>query len=229
MKEVLLTTTRKGGGYEFIGELDGSFITYQALSDAFSFTQGSPNTSTSKDTWLNFRINGKQLVVAKVGVRGYVSYNDIYSNGLVYGTDDNGLLVPTYNYSGGPVNQYRTIQIQNRLYKCRILRGTNTDPATGISIDDNVESEFSKIFYPLIRDDPNIPDRNINAPYTTNELWFNTTGPGTFTNTWCQESFVNQPNNRIMRGGLGITTTFNYVSNFVYSSHSWRPVLELIS
>lgn len=98
-------------GVEFLGELDSSFYTYSSLSSVLDVIEGDLNTSTNVNKWLKFRLNNKQLIISRLPIRTSISYNTLYALGLVFGTNDNGQKVPTYNYTAGPINQFKIINI----------------------------------------------------------------------------------------------------------------------
>lgn len=54
--------------------------------------------------WHKFLINNKVVYIALASIIANVSWNSLYSMGLIYGTDDNGLVPPAT-----PVNQWRPL------------------------------------------------------------------------------------------------------------------------
>src|SRR5690606_20648235 len=95
----------------------------------------------------------------------------LYALGLVYGVDDVGAFP-----RGTPTNQLRTITIRGKTYKCRLARGSNSDPypinEIGNDPPESQNSEWSRLFYPITSDDPNITSyTGIKlAEYTMNDL-----------------------------------------------------------
>ena len=221
----------EGGGVEFLGELDSSFMTYSTLSTQLDVTQGNLNKTTQKDKWLHFKLDGKELIVSKVVVKSGISWDHLYSKGLVYGTDDNGI-----NPTGTPTNQLRTVNIAGKTYKARLLKGSDTDPfntnTTGYDLVGTQESEWSRLFYPIVTDDPNIKSYTgpMLANYTEAELqmrWTSATQtPGTY--NWCQERHLTGTNYRVFRGLYGPSYLSRGTSSVVYTDGGWRGCLELL-
>jgi len=233
MKEQLLINVKSGiaEGVEFLGELDSSFMTYSTLSTTLGVTQGSLNTTSQKDKWLKFKLDGKELIVSKVAIRGSISWDHLYSKGLVYGTNDNGI-----NPTGTPTNQYRTVEIQGKTYKVRLLKGSDTDPfATdtgGYDLEGSRNSEWSRLFYPIVIDDPNITSYTgpMLASYSEADLqmrWIDgTQTPGSY--NWCQERHLAASNYRVLRGLAGPSRLNGYISSFDAANRGWRGCLELL-
>ena len=207
-------------------------MTYSTLSTQLDVTQGSLNTTTQKDKWLRFKLDGKELIVSKVGMRSGISWDHLYSKGLVYGTNDNGL-----NPTGTPTNQLRTVEIQGKTYKVRLLKGADTDPfatnTIGYDFVGSQESEWSRIFYPIITNDPNIKSYTgpMLANYTEADLqmrWIDAgQTPGNY--NWCQERHLYGTNYRVFRGYLGPSYLNRNTSSNTSVIFGWRPCLELIS
>lgn len=242
------------GEVEFIEEID-DLITYKALSEHFEVDEGHLNETIEKDRWLSFKIDGKELYVSKVAVRSEISWCHLYTKGLVYGTDDNGASTP---YATQVANQYKTIKLNKKLYKCRLLKGLDPDLIhyeyktfdvieldtlpkkvnwRGHDLLETKYSEWNRLLYPIIIDDVNIVDYSGPrlASYQMKDLqldWINyEETPGCF--NWCQEypyeiSSGNDFNNRILRGLAGPSYLSWAHSKPITQSYGWRVVLELV-
>lgn len=227
-----------GGGDEgelkFLGELDSTFLTYSTLSNYFNVTEGAINTTAQANKWLHFQLEGVELVVSKVAVRNYITWDHLYSKGLVYGVDGDGSS-PT----GTPTNQLKTITIQGKTYKVRLLKGADpgNDPfpisTTGYDLVGTQQSEWSRLFYPIVIDDPNA--KSYTGPrlanYTEADLqmrWINEVQtPGSF--AWCQEKHPGSGTRRVLRGYLGPSYLDRSNSSVDTSPYGWWVCLELIS
>lgn len=89
------------GVVEFLGETN-SLITYANLSTHFDVTEGTLNTTSQANRWLHFTLDDKELYVSKVAIRNNITWDHLYSKGLVYGTNNTGL-----NPTGTPTNLLR--------------------------------------------------------------------------------------------------------------------------
>jgi len=232
MKELILGASGwTAEGVEFLGELDSSFMTYSTLSTTLGVTQGTLNTTANANKWLHFKLDDKELIVSKVAIRSAISWDHLYSKGLVYGTDDNGLY-PT----GTPTNQFKTITISDKTYKVRLLKGADpgNDPfsTTGYDIVGTQVSEWSMLFYPIITNDPNIKSYTgpMLASYLEADLQMryvsNTVTPGSY--NWCQESYSPNMSYRVHRGHAGPSYFSAFTSSYAGSNRGWRGCLELL-
>lgn len=223
----------------FHGERD-DLISYADLSDYFGVVEGSLNDTDGKDKWLSFILDGKELLVSKVPIRNNVSWDHLYSLGLVYGTDDDGMLL---SWSTTPTNQLRTITLNGEIYKVRLIKGLTVD-VLPVDMDGLVNyyrtvygqyntidnSEWSRLFYPIVTDDPNmvihVAPRLAN--YSMDDLqmsWEMNRGSA----TWCQEGAVSTVTNyRILRGYDGPSILSWSDCSGVRADYGWRPVLEII-
>lgn len=221
-------------GVEFLGETN-SLITYTNLSTHFNVTEGNLNATNQTNRWLHFRLDDKEIYVSKVAIRNWISWDHLYSKGLVYGTNNNGVR-PT----GTPTNQYRTITLNGKLYKARLLKGCNEgqDPYTHIpgvehtyyDPPNSYQSEWSRLFYPIITDDTYAKSYTgpMLASYTETDLqmrWVNeVTTPGSY--AWCQETHSTFTASRVIRGYLGPSYLRWNTSSIVDASLGWRCCLE---
>lgn len=238
MNELLLSSNARGnfdgGRVEFLGETN-TLITYSALSTHFTVSEGIIDTTAQANRWLHFTIDNKEMYVSKVAVRNNITWDHLYSKGLVYGTNDNGL-----HPTGTPTNQYKTITLNDKLYKCRLLKGANEsqDPYTHIpGIESGLydppntyTSEWSRLFYPIITNDPYAKSYTgpMLASYIEAELQMRyisvATTPGTY--NWCQETYFTT--SRVVRGHRGPSYLTWIGSSSVDASRGWRVCLELV-
>lgn len=193
----------------FYGEVSpSSFITYANLATLSGMTSGTPINSEAG--WLKFILDQKELYVAKVNVRNFVSWNQINSVGCVFGT--------------------KVVTILGKRYKVRLLKGADSNPYSASHWRYAVgtrNSEWNRLFNFVVRDDVDvpIPPRNLKAPYTQAQL--DMTG-----NKWyshCQETPAGSPNARCNRGYIAMSTHAPVGSpDHALTNRAWRPCLELI-
>lgn len=112
-------------------------ITYSGLAQFLGFTAGTALSASPEKDWLKVAIDGKVLFVALSGYRYKFSYLDLYNAGAVYGTNDNGLIVPT---GATPTNQYKPYALNgNVLLIPRILKGV-PDNQTTVPVNDTANA-----------------------------------------------------------------------------------------
>lgn len=208
MKEQLLINSSNisGGVIEFIGEISSvNLITYNSL---ISYV-GAPLGTVQPDWgWLEFNNGVTTLLVSKNNIlSGYdsTSWGGYNSLGVVYGT--------------------KSITINSKNYKIRMIRGTDEDPSgafAGSYPEGSRNSEWAKMFYPIINNNPDIPESIVlpNAPYTEAQLGMN---------AYC--ILVQETSNRLP----SVTMQYSYkstgldaVSKGYGNNANWRPCLELI-
>jgi hypothetical protein len=205
----------------YYGEVPASeFFTGAELSTLLGVTQGTLQNSTTD--WFKFGLGDKTLFIPKQTFRHSISWDHIYSRGLVYGTDDNGL-APT----GTPTNQLRVVSKDGFNYKVRLIRGSSIDPHNGTSgtnLAISQGSEWNELMYRVSSANPNGTGENF-AMYTDAQLNI-TSGNGTY--IWCQEQYSVGSTSRVFRGSNSVGYLSNNTSSFTGSSRGWRPALELI-
>lgn len=220
-------------GVEFLGELGSEFLTYTGISSLLGVTEGNVNTTSQADKWLHFRLDGKELIVSKVAIRSSISYDQLYSHGLIYGTDDNGLSQPR---GIAAKNQFQTVSTGGKDYKCRLLRGCDQNPSNlpsaGYDLVGTQMSEWSRLFYPIITNDPNI--KSYTGPMLSNYLEADlqmryissTATPGSY--AWCQDTPISGSTSRVLRGTSGPSYVTWNASSSVTVYRGWRGCLELL-
>lgn len=213
---------------QFHGERD-DLITYADFSNQLKVTQGNLNLTTEKDKWLSFTLDDKELLVSKANIRNDITWSYLYSRGLVYGSDDDGLY-PTRT----PTNQLRIITLEGKTYKVRLLKGLSKNYnstlcyglveyyrtiSNGYHLYDH--SEWARLFYPLVISDDNLsfytgPKL---AAYIIIELDL-----GLF--SWCQERHVTDTTFRVLRGNDSPSRLYWSASSLVGTNRGWRACLE---
>lgn len=230
MNELLLSDSGRAIVYpDFIGEVPvADFITYDELKTLLNFQGGTVNKNEGSGFWLRFIVDGVVHLIPKVSLMYSVSYNQIYQNGSVYGTLGPGI-VPTRNYTGGPVDQNKVVTIKGKKYTVRLLEGSESDPnkvSNGFDKVGTYNSEWSRFFYPICIDPKVTSFRgNRQASYTLQQLGFLSTQPSF---TWCQEVHNRGTNGhlyRIWRGAGSVGRIDGSFSSDATSSLAFRPVL----
>ena len=219
----LVTSATGGEGRQigYYGEVAASaFFTGDELASLLNVTQG--NLQNSDTDWFKFSIDEKTLFVPKQTIRSHISWDHLYSRGLVYGTDDNGV-APT----GTPTNQLRIVSKEGFDYKVRLLTGASNDPhdgTFGYDIAGSQCSEWNELMYRVSTSNPNGTENNF-AMYTDGQLNI-TSGNGTY--SWAQEQYSAGSPYRVIRGNFSITFWDGTTSSSTSTNRGWRPVLELI-
>ena len=137
---------------DYYGEVPASeFFTGDELSTLLGVTEG--ELQNSDTDWFKFSLHGKVLFIPKMTIRHSVSWDYLYSKGLVYGTDDIGI-APT----GTPTNQLKIVTKNGFNYKVRLLRGTSIEPHNGtygtyLAIIQG--SEWNELMYRVSSANPN--------------------------------------------------------------------------
>ncbi len=205
---------RLGGGVTpFLGEMSASeLITGNALASTIGLTAGT--SQHSNEPWLHFELDGKTLFVAKKSYRHSVSWDHINARGAVFGT--------------------RTVTIQGRTYKVRLLTGADTNPtsvAVGYNPIGTEESEWNRLLY-NVHNGVHTNTNNTTPPgewplYSDADLLVHYNyGNGSY--SWCQETHATNATLRVLRGFSGVTNFTSVTSSGTNAYFGWRPVLELI-
>lgn len=192
----------------FIGELSNAqFISYVNLSSLVGISAGTLHNEGSG--WLRFIMDGVELIVAKKTIRHSIRWDAINSANCVYGN--------------------KSITINGKLYKVRLLTGADENPTplgNGYYLKGTHNSEFSRLFYPLVKDDTRLPSINPLAPYTQVELSMSS---GNGRATWCQETSTSSASQRVIRGSTASSNFTTHTSSFSTAYYGWRACLELIT
>jgi hypothetical protein len=91
---------------------------YGGLATLLGITAG--NAPTADFGWHKVAYKGKVLFIARGSARNSIAFNSLYLAGAVYGTNDNGPVVPT---AQAATNQYRPQTINGYTFIPRILKG----------------------------------------------------------------------------------------------------------
>lgn len=202
-----------GSGQGFFGEVAGSeLITMGDLTTRMGVTEGT--AQNLDDPWLKFVLDGKILYVSKRPIRHSISWDHLNLKNVVYG-DTN-------------------IFIRGNEFKVRLLKGADTDPSvnlTGNYLEGTHNSEWSRLFYPLVSDDQYLIDQYTGPKYPSytnlelGMLYVDATTNGTY--SWCQETHPGTTNGRVFRGRYGVSY-LSRSSSSTGASYGWRPCLELV-
>lgn len=206
MKENLIAISSEKGVIKFINEVsNSSFITYSNMASLCSISTGT--LINEGGGWLHFTKDNVNCFVAKKNIRTTISWDQLNAVGCVYGS--------------------KIVTISSKKYKVRLLKSYRNDPSPSISafyLEELSDSEWAKMFYPLIKDDTYvpIPPRDINAPYTMSDLQMNS-----YPYSWCQETILGTPANRVLMGYMASCYYTQIASNnLTVGFRGWRPCLE---
>lgn len=198
----------------------------QTLSAMFPLTEGT-ELNASPD-WLKFVNGGQVLFVAKTPMRKDISWQTLYTAGLVYGVDGSGLSpLPV----GSPVNQLKIVKSGGFKYRLRMIQGADTNPSVNLNNATEAagfkNSEYSRLF---LRCSVSDPTSTFWEKFSDTELG-RTDGANTNL-TWCKESHPLSASHRVSRGAPDITGITASVGTVADSGNNlkncWRPVLEYI-
>lgn len=171
----------------YYGEVPADkFITGSSLASQMGIATSNPVDLNSP--WLKFAFKGKILYIAKHPLVNFISWQALNNAGVVDGT--------------------RTVRIDGRLFKVRLITGVND--GTG---------EWNNLIYRVHASDPTA---TYWARFSNADLYV---GVGDGRTTWCQEMV----SNRYVYRGYGSLT--DYQTGLIGSATAttgWRPVLELV-
>lgn len=203
----------------FIREVPAAeFITGDQLAIAVGLTVGTSQNSTAG--WLHYidTVDGKTKYVAKKPLRHTVTWNDLNTKGVVFGT--------------------MTVAINGDTYKVRLLKGSATDPhvgSYGFDLPGTHGSEWNRLLYhisgkPFTNASNRLTSEGITtgdwASYSEADLGMHGSfGNGSY--SWCQEVGTD-PMTRVRRGESGVSYSNLYTSSTANLYCGWRPVLELV-
>ena len=197
----------------YFGELtSGSFLTVPELQRQLNFYAGTivdPQVS-----WVKVFSEGAVLYIPKQPLTTALSWDALYQDGLVYGTDDVGTYPTTT-----PTNQLRVVMVEQRQLKVRLLKNSTIEPNAVVTwTDPNTQlAEWPKLAAAMISQVPTaagMPSWNI---YSNNTTLF------------AASSYVHSQNSaaattqRIMTNTAVATGARNGST-----SRPWFPVLELV-
>lgn len=213
----------------FFGEVEQSeFITFSGLAAAVGITNGTEINTTDK--WIKVVLDNKVLFTPKKAIRSNISWEQIYAKGAIYGNNEFGL--DPYPASA-PVLQNARVVINGETFIVRLIKGANIDPfgeiiITGMDIPKAVNSEWNRIFFPLLKDNSTTKSYTGEslADYSHADLGESGGYGGAM---WVQETAFIGGEARVHRG---YTSLANLMSRDVVNDaryyFGWRPILEKV-
>lgn len=195
------------------------------LATAMGINLNAVNTSQVQ-IWHKFIVDGKILFQPQYTV-GQTTWINLYNNGLVYGTNDNGARPATGSVSTlNPVNQMKTFTKDNRKYIVRLPKASAA-PTTELLGDFTAadarwaDGEWNRTMGRLGYNAFTLCTRkrlgNVLSQYTSNNYMY--------TPTYTQHVH-NTSGNVIYMNNTATDVPFAQAYNGTY--YSWRPVLELV-
>lgn len=171
-----------------------------------------PSPRSGSSTLAKFVRNGKILFIPleTTNSAAGISWNLLYSKGLVYGTDDFG---PPTGHGNAPVNQRKVITKGEHSFIVRALRG-NDDPGFVGATPDNTKGEAMQLLT-AIMNTQNFGADALDGLNIVDYLISGLTPLAEILNSNCMHyntTVLNEPNTNCRQTTLGF----------------WRPVLELI-
>jgi hypothetical protein len=118
--------------------------------------------------WFKFYHKGKVKFIGKGSFSTYLSWNTLYANGGVYGTNDNGKYP-----ASTPVNQYRPVTLVREGVDCKLVPRLITggpDPYTSATAY-HTDNEYGDLLYRMVTGAH--PNAGLWASYTTTALRLN--------------------------------------------------------
>lgn len=197
----------------FLGEVSAAdFISGDALATAIGLTVGISQHSTAG--WLMFKdpVDNLTKYVAKRPLRRALSWNQIHGRGAARGT--------------------RTVTIQGKTYKVRLLKGLatlSTTAKTGFDIAETHGSEWNRLMYHISGKPFNSASNVLTsegivegdwAKYSENDLGMVNIG-NVGAASWSFET-------GLFRGHSGVAWLANGPVDNTHANYGWRPILELV-
>jgi len=228
----------------FYGEVSSAeLFSGDDLALLLGVTEGSPINSDAG--WLKFAHNDKILFIAKQPFRHSITWEHLYSRGVVYGTDDTGKAP-----YGTPTNQLTKVSRSGSEFIVRLMTGANADPFDDTDplfypstdmcqLNIGGGSEWNELMYRVHQLVPDCPATNHRADTSggpqVGENWANYTdadivvGGGLGRTSWCQEQAMSNSASRVYRGYIDVAYFYRTTATTVISHLGWRPVLELVT
>ena len=199
----------------FFGEVPvSSFITGDELARRIGLTAGI--SQYSNEPWLKFAYLGNVEFAAKKPFRHTISWDNINEVNAVFGD--------------------RTIEINGRTYKVRLIKGK----AEGKQDDQSANygdivkmSEWNKLLLPIHENAPSSWDYPYNVGFSTEDWGVKYSDDDLFTDnssgssSWCQE-YGESTALRLLRGGDEVSGSKSEYPSEDYYYYGWRPVLEFV-
>lgn len=218
---VLMRGNWREGYFGTVSQTD--FIGAADLCTALNFAPNSVNTSAV--TWHKFILDGKILFIPQLSI-AMTNLYDLYRNGLVYGTDDNGARpTDTTGIGAQPgVNQLRKVIINNLEFKARLPKASSA-PTTEYLKDLTAgdarwgEGEWNRTFGRMAYNAFTLCIRS---------RWGQLTSYGSnnvnFTAAFTQHMLSPTANITMFSASSDVPSSMAWNSSY----YSWRPVLELV-
>lgn len=209
--------------FGFFGEVTSSEL---LKGDEVSDLTGMWGTGASINNfvvWLKFIRNNTVVFIAKTPIRNTLSWDQLYSRGLVYGTDDNG-----YYPTGTATNQLTIIDKGSDHFKVRLPKGSdgNTTSVYNSNVNyasDGRLSEWAQLMYRVSASRPDAGNTTSWASYSNTDLGV------TNVYTWAQESYSGNAAYKLTLGYASVGNSLSQASTLQTLPYAWRPVLELIN
>lgn len=235
--------------YGFFGFTKSSdLVTYAALATFLGISVG---TAATDYDWLKFAYQGKVLFVAKNIARYALSYNSLYLAGAVYGTNDNGLVVPS---GAAATNQFKPLTIGAWTVLPRIFKGladsANLPADRGLTLAATAlaTNEYDDIMGSIVNGQKYTTDTNYALFGRFDADLFPPFAAGSAISDICQQSSgLTDLTKTILRGGrsagtatltpgaaFGViaanttSTTNLFTGSSVTINYAYRPVLQLV-
>lgn len=232
--------------------LSKDLITYTNLTQFLGISTGTAFASDAD--WFKIAYKGKVLFIASLPLRYALPFSAIYNAGAVYGTNDNGLVIPQ-GLAG--VNQYKPVTINSNITVIpRLLQGlpATTSVLPGVITYDNglLAAPGSNEWDDIIGSLHNVPRWNGDVSYGTlgnlpEELMIPSSGANQTTYMdFCQQVPALANSIVLLRGARNtggyypgslnsltpsaVSGTLGGIANQPSTTPygAWRPVLELV-
>jgi hypothetical protein len=243
--------TRRGPGPQSLKQGDnnlgyfgliqsGEFISGSDFVDQCGIKAFAPSISILNPfpAWHKFVRNNKILIVPEGVLANSISWQQLYTAGMVFGTDDNGVL-PAGNSVGAGVLQNARITIGRDVFRIRLMRGMGdgvfTDYATAVA----TPNEWNDLVYPMVHPVP--ADQRLENLYLNGSPTYNILGGAAYTGYSLVQELATSGTSTVNGRGQSVnvsdttTDTSSYVAirtttalTSATTALFWFPVLELI-
>ena len=185
--------------------------------------------------WHKYVRNNKILIIPEGPLASAVSWQHLYSAGMVFGTDDNGVL-PTGSGIVG-VKQSAKITIGKDTFRIRLMRGMGDVPWTEFLTTVGSPTEWSDLVYPMVHPVP--ADQRLENLYVNGRPTYDICGARSSTG-WSLVQELSAASTANVRGqSINTDDTAGDTSQYVSARNTatvttagtaifWFPVLELI-
>jgi len=191
----------------------------------FGARETAPDSMTQ--LWLKFFHKGKVIYIAKYPFIYAASWEDVYREGLLYGTQDNG----KFPVSNAPTWQFNPLSKteggKEWTLVPRIMKGVNADPYYGLDNTTYTGSEYTELLGRVV-DATNTPVVEKWTKFTFAALGLENSGGVRY--SMLQETQASNSGYALYAGN-GTTTGFfsRGAANKTTANLAYRPVLELLN